>query len=53
MPATVTASQPQCSGPPAAAVWNPAFDVTPAALVSGYLTDAGLLDRDTLARLRD
>ncbi|MBP9201942.1 MAG: S-methyl-5-thioribose-1-phosphate isomerase [Gemmatimonadales bacterium] len=41
------------TAPAAAAVWNPAFDVTPAALVSGYLTDAGLLDRDTLARLRD
>ncbi|MBK7783930.1 MAG: S-methyl-5-thioribose-1-phosphate isomerase [Gemmatimonadetes bacterium] len=44
---------PRPTAPAAAAVWNPAFDVTPAALVSGYLTDAGLLDRDTLARLRD
>jgi len=29
--------------PPGAGVWNPAFDVTPAALVSGYLTDRGLV----------
>lgn len=28
---------------PLAAVWNPAFDVTPAELITGYLTDAGLL----------
>ncbi|MFN8645476.1 MAG: S-methyl-5-thioribose-1-phosphate isomerase [Gemmatimonadales bacterium] len=41
------------TAPAAARVWNPAFDVTPAALVSGYLTDAGLLDRETLVRLRD
>ncbi len=25
------------------AVWNPAFDVTPARLIHGYITDAGLL----------
>jgi methylthioribose-1-phosphate isomerase len=24
-------------------VWNPAFDVTPRALVSGYLTDRGVV----------
>jgi methylthioribose-1-phosphate isomerase len=34
-----------------AAVWNPAFDVTPADLVAGYVTDAGLLDRSRLADL--
>jgi methylthioribose-1-phosphate isomerase len=28
---------------PAAEVWNPAFDVTPAGLIAGYLTDRGLL----------
>jgi methylthioribose-1-phosphate isomerase len=33
---------------PAAEVWNPAFDVTPAELVTGYVTDAGLLTRDQL-----
>jgi methylthioribose-1-phosphate isomerase len=37
--------------PADAAVWNPAFDVTPADLVTGYLTDAGLLTRDDLGRL--
>ena len=35
----------------AAEVWNPAFDVTPAALVTGYITDAGLLTREELGRL--
>ena len=29
--------------PPGAGVWNPAFDVTPAALVAGYITDRGLV----------
>jgi methylthioribose-1-phosphate isomerase len=29
--------------PEAAAVWNPAFDVTPAALISAFITDAGVL----------
>jgi methylthioribose-1-phosphate isomerase len=36
---------------PAAEVWNPAFDVTPAELVTGYITDAGLLTRQELGRL--
>ncbi len=36
--------------PPPAAVWNPAFDVTPAALVTGYVTDAGVLRREDLER---
>jgi methylthioribose-1-phosphate isomerase len=35
----------------AAEVWNPAFDVTPAELVTGYITDAGLLTREELGRL--
>jgi len=35
----------------AAEVWNPAFDVTPAALVTGYITDAGRLTREELGRL--
>jgi methylthioribose-1-phosphate isomerase len=39
--------------PAAAAVWNPAFDVTPAALVTGYVTDAGLLTAQQLAELRE
>ena len=29
--------------PPGAGVWNPAFDVTPAALVTAFITDAGVL----------
>jgi methylthioribose-1-phosphate isomerase len=29
--------------PEAAAVWNPAFDVTPAALITAFITDAGVL----------
>ncbi|HJW59890.1 MAG TPA: S-methyl-5-thioribose-1-phosphate isomerase, partial [Actinomycetota bacterium] len=29
--------------PGAAAVWNPAFDVTPAALVTAFITEAGVL----------
>ena len=37
--------------PPAAEVWNPAFDVTPAELVTGYITDAGLLSSEELGRL--
>jgi methylthioribose-1-phosphate isomerase len=29
--------------PEAATVWNPAFDVTPAALITAFITDAGVL----------
>ncbi|HEY7681590.1 MAG TPA: S-methyl-5-thioribose-1-phosphate isomerase [Gemmatimonadales bacterium] len=39
--------------PDQAEVWNPAFDVTPAELITGYVTDAGLLRRDQLERLTD
>ena len=35
--------------PAGAGVWNPAFDVTPAELVTGYITDAGLLTVDQLS----
>ncbi|HSE67308.1 MAG TPA: S-methyl-5-thioribose-1-phosphate isomerase [Gemmatimonadales bacterium] len=38
--------------PSGAAVWNPAFDVTPAELVAGYITDKGLRTRDELKGLR-
>lgn len=34
-------------------VWNPAFDVTPAELVDGYLTPSGLLRRSDLERMFD
>jgi methylthioribose-1-phosphate isomerase len=37
---------------PGTGVWNPAFDVTPAELVTGYITDRGLLGRDELNGLR-
>lgn len=37
--------------PVGAAVWNPAFDVTPAGLITGYITDAGLLGAEQLSRL--
>jgi methylthioribose-1-phosphate isomerase len=37
--------------PAEAGVWNPAFVVTPAELVTGYVTDAGLLRREALGRL--
>lgn len=30
--------------PPRTRVWNPAFDVTPRALITGYLTDRGFVD---------
>ena len=36
-----------------ASIWNPAFDVTPAALIRGYITDAGLLTQEQLGRLAD
>jgi methylthioribose-1-phosphate isomerase len=41
----------QPTAPEGAAIWNPAFDVTPAHLVTAYVTDAGLLRRDELATL--
>lgn len=34
------------------AVVNPAFDVTPAALITGFITESGVLDADALAQLR-
>ena len=42
----------QAVAPAGAAVWNPAFDVTPAELVTGYITDRGLKGRDELKVLR-
>lgn len=36
--------------PGKAPVWNPAFDVTPAALVSGWILDTGLFDQSDVAR---
>lgn len=42
----------QAVAPAGAAVWNPAFDVTPAELVTGYITDMGMKRRDELEGLR-
>jgi methylthioribose-1-phosphate isomerase len=42
----------QAVAPAGAAVWNPAFDVTPAELVTGYITDRGLKGSDELKVLR-
>ena len=42
----------QAVAPAGAAVWNPAFDVTPAELVTGYITDRGMKRRDELEGLR-
>ncbi|HEU5169265.1 MAG TPA: S-methyl-5-thioribose-1-phosphate isomerase [Gemmatimonadales bacterium] len=39
----------ELSAAPGAAVWNPAFDVTPAGLVTAYITDAGIVDRAGLS----
>jgi methylthioribose-1-phosphate isomerase len=38
--------------PAGATAWNPAFDVTPAELITGYITDAGVLAASELAALR-
>ncbi len=34
--------------PPEVPVWNPAFDVTPAELIAGFITDRGLVRREGL-----
>jgi len=36
------------TAPAGALVWNPAFDVTPVALITGFITDAGLFAPDRL-----
>ena len=38
---------------PEVAVWNPAFDVTPAALVTAFITDAGVLRPPYEVSIRD
>ncbi|MEO6468385.1 MAG: S-methyl-5-thioribose-1-phosphate isomerase, partial [Acidimicrobiia bacterium] len=38
--------------PRRAEVYNPAFDVTPARLVTALVTDAGVVAKPTIARLR-
>ncbi len=39
--------------PDAVAVWNPAFDVTPAALITGIITDRGIIRPVTSARIAE
>jgi methylthioribose-1-phosphate isomerase len=39
--------------PAGATAWNPAFDVTPAELITGYITDAGVLAASELSGLPD
>ena len=41
----VTAVQGQATAPAGVKTWNPAFDVTPASLITGFITDKGLLTR--------
>ena len=38
---------------PDVAVWNPAFDVTPAALITAFITDAGVLRPPYEVSIRD
>ncbi|MCA8918313.1 MAG: S-methyl-5-thioribose-1-phosphate isomerase [Planctomycetes bacterium] len=37
------------TAPPGVKVYNPAFDVTPAELIAGYITEDGILNSDELA----
>jgi len=39
------------TAPPGCAVYNPAFDVTPAELIAGLLTERGLIERPDRARI--
>jgi methylthioribose-1-phosphate isomerase len=39
-----------CMTPPAIPVWNPAFDVTPATLVTAIVTERGVFAPPELAR---
>jgi methylthioribose-1-phosphate isomerase len=43
----------QRTAPAAVAVWNPAFDVTPAELITGIITDRGVVPPAELARVID
>jgi len=39
--------------PPGASAWNPAFDVTPAELVDYIITEKGVVERPTAAKIRE
>jgi methylthioribose-1-phosphate isomerase len=43
----------QVTSPDGIRVWNPAFDVTPADLITAYITDAGVLRAGELGTLKD
>jgi methylthioribose-1-phosphate isomerase len=50
-PEEVTSWRGIVSAPRGVGVWNPAFDVTPAALVTGIITDRGIVAPGELSRL--
>ncbi len=52
-PAEVTGWLGQPSAPPGVGVWNPAFDVTPAELVTAIITDRGIVPPKDVARVID
>jgi methylthioribose-1-phosphate isomerase len=52
-PAEVTGWQGRRSAPPGVGVWNPAFDVTPAELVTAIITDRGIVAPKDVARVID
>ena len=49
----VTGWRGQRTAPDGMAVWNPAFDVTPAELITGIITDRGVVPPAELARVID
>ena len=49
-PAEVTASRGDAIAPEGVKVFNPAFDVTPASLISAIITDRGVIDTAPLGR---
>jgi methylthioribose-1-phosphate isomerase len=48
-PAELTRFGGTVTAPAGVQTWNPAFDVTPVALITGFITDAGLLSPDRLS----
>jgi len=51
-PAEVLSLGGQRVAAPGAQAWNPAFDVTPAELVDAIVTERGVVERPTLAKMR-
>lgn len=52
-PEEVTEGFGRRTAPQGVAVYNPAFDVTPAALVTGIVTEVGLIERPDRGRIED